>query len=263
MIEEPQRAARPDDAPASEPGRAAFDAAARAGVYAAIYRRRDIRSFRSEPIPNAALARLLDAAHHAPSVGFMQPWRFLLVRDPQTRAQVKGLFERERQAAACFFDEPRRSQYLALKLEGILEAPVNLCVACDPTAAGPAVLGRNSIPETDVYSTCCAVENLWLAARAEGIGVGWVSILKLAQLREILGVPPHVVPVAYLCLGYPADGFPAQPLLQTANWRRRQPLGEVLHYERWGQPAHPEWPALDRLATAQDADGEGAADSGR
>ena len=234
----------------------AFSAAALHGVYQVIYQRRDIRSFRSDPVPDDALARLLNAAHHAPSVGFMQPWGFLLVRDRETRTQVKALFDRERQAAACFFDEPRRAQYLSLKLEGILEAPLNLCVTCDPTAAGPAVLGRNSIPETDVYSTCCAVENLWLAARAEGIGVGWVSIIKLPQLRAILGIPPHVIPVAYLCLGYPSDGFPPRPVLQTAGWRRRMQLGAVLHYERWGTPAHPTWPALDHLLpeTAQATD---------
>ncbi|WP_288027169.1 nicotinate-nucleotide--dimethylbenzimidazole phosphoribosyltransferase [Arthrobacter sp.] len=225
----------------------AFPVEALQGVYQAIFQRRDIRSFRADPFPDDVLARLLNAAHHAPSVGFMQPWSFVLVRDRETRTQVQALFERERQAAACFFDEPRRSQYLSLKLEGILEAPLNLCVTCDPTAAGPAVLGRNSIPETDVYSTCCAVENLWLAARAEGIGVGWVSIIKLPQLREILGIPPHVVPVAYLCLGYPADGFPVRPVLQTAGWHRRTPLGAVLHYERWGTPSHPTWPALDQL----------------
>ncbi|HEY8744143.1 MAG TPA: 5,6-dimethylbenzimidazole synthase, partial [Chloroflexota bacterium] len=219
----------------------AFSAAALHGVYQAIFQRRDIRSFRSDPLPDDVLARLLNAAHHAPSVGFMQPWGFLLVRDRQTRTQVKALFDRERQAAACFFDEPRRSHYLSLKLEGILEAPLNLCVTCDPTAAGPAVLGRNSIPETDVYSTCCAVENLWLAARAEGIGVGWVSIIKLPQLRAILGIPPHVTPVAYLCLGYPSDGFPQRPVLQTTGWRQRTPLGAVLHYECWGTPAHPTW----------------------
>jgi nicotinate-nucleotide--dimethylbenzimidazole phosphoribosyltransferase len=234
----------------------AFREAARDGVYQAIYQRRDVRSFRSDPIADDVLARLLDAAHHAPSVGFMQPWGFVLVSAPETRTRVKELFDRERQAAACFFDEPRRSQYLSLKLEGILEAPLNLCVTCDPTAAGPAVLGRNSIPETDVYSTCCAVENLWLAARAEGIGVGWVSIIKLPQLREILGIPPHVVPVAYLCLGYPADGFPARPVLQTAGWRQRTPLGAVLHYERWGTPTHPSWSALDRLLPAAESTGD-------
>ena len=209
----------------------AFSPEERNGVYRAIRQRRDIRHFRPDPIPDETLARLIRAAHHGPSVGFMQPWDFILVRGVDRRQKVKELFERERQAAACFFDEPRRSHYLSLKLEGVLDAPVNLCVTCDPTRAG-VVLGRNSMPETDVYSTCCAVQNLWLAARSEGIGVGWVSILKLPQLRQILGIPLHVVPVAYLCLGYPEE-FPEQPLLETVGWRNRMPLEELVHYEDW------------------------------
>lgn len=203
----------------------------RRGLYRAIYSRRDIRHFRGDPIPAPALARLIKAAHHGPSVGFMQPWDFILVHDLVVRRQVKELFKRERQAAGCFFDEPLRSHYLSLKLEGILEAPVNLCVTCDPTRA-EVVLGRNSIPETDVYSTCCAVENLWLAARSEGIGVGWVSILKRPQLGKILGVPPHIIPVAYLCLGYPVE-FPSQPLLQTVGWRDRLPIAQLVHFDGW------------------------------
>ena len=160
----------------------------RQGVYRAIYSRRDIRHFRSQPLPERTLARIIQAAHHGPSVGFMQPWDFIVIKDLSVRQQVKELFHRERQAAACFFDEPQRSHYLSLRLEGIVEAPINLCVTCDPTR-GDVVLGRNSIPETDVYSTCCAVQNLWLAARSEGVGVGWVSILKKPQLRKILGIP--------------------------------------------------------------------------
>jgi nicotinate-nucleotide--dimethylbenzimidazole phosphoribosyltransferase len=221
----------------------------REGVYQAIYRRRDVRHFRPDPIPGPILARLLDAAHHAPSVGFMQPWTFLVISDRQTRMRVHDLYERERMAAAQFFDEPRRTQYLSFKLEGILDAPLNMCITCDPTRAGATVLGRNSIPETDLYSTCCAIENLWLAARAEGIGVGWVSIVKLPQLREILGIPPHVIPVAYLCLGYPTQ-FLKHPELEQAGWRARQPLGEVIHYETWGHLTHPHWPSLDRLVSA-------------
>jgi 5,6-dimethylbenzimidazole synthase len=208
-----------------------FPSEQRRGVYRAIHTRRDIRHFRADPIPAPVLARLVRAAHHGPSVGFMQPWDFILIRDVAVRRQVNELFHRERQAAACFYDEPRRSQYLSMKLEGILEAPVNLCVTCDPTRAG-VVLGRNSAPETDLYSTCCAVQNLWLAARAEGIGVGWVSILKLPQLRQILGVPPHVVPVAYLCLGYPVE-FAHTPMLETLGWRRRLPLEQLLHFDGW------------------------------
>ncbi len=203
----------------------------RAGVYKAIFSRRDIRLFLPDPIPESTLLRLLEAAHRGPSVGFMQPWNFIIIRSAGVKAQVKGLFERERQAAACFYDEPQRSQYLGFKLEGIMEAPINLCVTCDPTRGG-VVLGRNAQPETDVYSTCCAIQNLWLAARAEGIGVGWVSILKLAQLREILHIPAHVLPVAYLCVGYP-DHFPDKPMLQTSGWRPRLPLRKLLFWERW------------------------------
>jgi 5,6-dimethylbenzimidazole synthase len=221
---------QPPTSPTTQ-GDQGFPSVERRGVYRAIHQRRDIRHFRPDPIPNSVLARLIQAAHHGPSVGFMQPWDFILIQDLARRKQVKELFERERQAAACFFDQPRRSHYLSLKLEGILDTPVNLCVTCDPTRA-EVVLGRNSMPETDVYSTCCAVQNLWLAARSEGIGVGWVSILKLPQLRQILGIPPHILPVAYLCLGYPVE-FPPQPLLETVGWRNRLPLDQLVHYEGW------------------------------
>ena len=218
----------------------AFSEPDRRAVYRAIYQRRDIRDFRPDPIPDETLARIIQAAHHGPSVGFMQPWDFILVKDRERRQRVKELFDRERSASACFFDEPRRSAYLSLKLEGILEAPVNLCVTCDPTRAD-VVLGRNSMPETDVYSTCCAVQNLWLAARAEGVGAGWVSILKLPQLRGILGIPPHIIPVAYLCLGYPLE-FTDEPGLQRAGWRQRLPVRDLLHFDDWdGAPGSGEW----------------------
>jgi 5,6-dimethylbenzimidazole synthase len=232
----------------------------RAGVYRAIQSRRDVRHFRPDPIPDQVLARIIRAAHHGPSVGFMQPWDFILIQDAAVRRQVHELFLRERQAAACFFDEPRRSQYLSLKLEGILETPVNLCVTCDPTR-GEVVLGRNSIPETDIYSTCCAVQNLWLAARSEGVGVGWVSILKTAPLRRILGIPPHIVPVAYLCLGYPVE-FYQRPMLETAGWRARLPLEQLLHFEHWDQGAAggPAWQGVqDALALEPPIEGLGDA----
>lgn len=237
LLDSAERPCRSDDF--------AFPADWREGVYQAIYRRRDVRRFRPDPIPTEVLVRILDAAHHAPSVGFMQPWNFILIADRETRARVQDLFERERLAAAQFFDEPRRSQYLSFKLAGILEAPLNLCITCDPTRAGPAVIGRNSIVETDLYSTCCAVENLWLAARAEGLGVGWVSILKLPQLRAILGIPPHVIPVAYLCVGYPVE-FPEQPELEAAGWLPRRSLASTMYYECWGRAAHPSWTSLAR-----------------
>ncbi|HZP95544.1 MAG TPA: nicotinate-nucleotide--dimethylbenzimidazole phosphoribosyltransferase [Candidatus Limnocylindria bacterium] len=245
-MREQQQASRPGDAA----DRFTFADTERDVVYRTIRDRRDVRRFRPEPIPDDVLARLLDAADHAPSVGYMQPWSFVVVRDAATRSRVKDLFERERVAAAQFFEEPRRSRYLSLKLEGILEAPMNLCVTCDPTRGGVAVIGRNSTPETDVYSTCLAVENFWLAARAEGVGVGWVSILKLPQLREIFGIPPHVVPVAYLCVGYP-EQLLDRPELETAGWLPHRPLFTALHYERWGARSHPAWPRLDRLAGAR------------
>jgi len=216
--------------------RFAFAADDRDAVYRAIHQRRDVRLFREEPVDDELLARVLTAGHHAPSVGFMQPWSFMVIRSAATRARVKDLYLRERQAAACFFDEPRRSQYLGMKLEGICEAPVNVCVTCDPTRAGTQVLGRNSQPETDVYSTCLAVQNIWLAARAEGLGVGWVSILKSGELRDILAIPPHVVPVAYLCIGWPVD-LPPRPMLQEVGWRDRLPLRDVLRGERFDAAA--------------------------
>lgn len=233
-----------------------FPSAWREGVYQGIHLRRNIYSYRPDPVAPEMLARLLNAAHHAPSVGLMQPWTFLLVTNQQTRLRVQDLYEREHRAAAQFFDEPRKSQYLSFKLAGILDAPVNLCITCDPMRAGAAVLGRNSMPETDVYSTCCAVENLWLAARAEGLGVGWVSILKLPQLRAILNIPHHVIPVAYLCIGYPEDRFDTQPKLEKAKWRSRLPLASVIAYEQWGQAEHPDWSQLHeltiRLSSLQD-----------
>lgn len=220
-----------------EPFTGRFQESAREAVFEVIYRRRDVRHFRGKSIPPGVLRRVLDAAHHAPSVGFMQPWNFILIRSVGTRQRVKELFERERQAAACFYDEPQRSHYLSLKLEGILESPLNICITCDPTRGGE-VLGRNRLPETDVYSTCLAVQNLWLAARAEGLGVGWVSILKTTWLRDILGIPPHVIPVAYLCVGYP-EQFEAEPLLQTTGWRDRLPLDAVVCTERWQGARNP------------------------
>ena len=209
----------------------------RQGIYRAIYARRDIRTFRDDPVPPDVLARIIQAAHHGPSVGFMQPWDFILVSNCETRGQVKDLFDRERRAAAQFFDEPRRSQYLSLKLEGIMESPVNLCVTCDPTRA-EEVLGRNSMPETDVYSTCCAVQNLWLAARAEGVGVGWVSILKRPPTAPVIGHPaphhPGGLPVPGVSGGVP--GRAAAPVSGLAG---PFTLGRPGALRRLGRPGGP------------------------
>ncbi len=206
------------------------------GVYRAIYSRRDIRSqFRNEPIPEDVLARVLHAAHHAPSVGFMQPWNFILVEKLQIRKAVHDAFKRANAQAALMFSEEKRELYRSFKLEGILESPLNICVTCDRNRFGPVVIGRTANPIMDFFSSVCAVQNLWLAARAEGLGVGWVSILHNSDLMEILNLPNHVIPVAYLCIGY-VTHFPVRPELETAGWLPRLSLEQVVFYNRWGEP---------------------------
>ncbi|MBI5814141.1 MAG: 5,6-dimethylbenzimidazole synthase [Nitrospinae bacterium] len=200
----------------------------RKGVYQAILRRRDIRHFLPDQVPLDKLARILSAAHHAGSVGFMQPWDFILVDDMDLRARVRAHVEEERLAAASAFTNERREQYLSFKLEGIMESPVNICVTCDRERQSGPVLGRNTIRDTDLYSTCAAIQNLWLAARAEGIGVGWVSILKPDKLKNMLNIPRRMEPVAYLCLGY-AKEFPVRPMLETSGWLPRVPLASIVH----------------------------------
>lgn len=216
----------------SSPSEADFTPFERATVYKAIFARRDVRRFRSAPIPAAAVERILLAAHHAPSVGFMQPWSFILIRDLPNRRLIKEAFLLARSQEAERFSGERKRLYLSLKLEGIEESPLNICVTCDSTRHGPAVLGRTLIPQTDIYSTCCAIQNLWLAARAEGLGVGWVSILSEQRLKEILKIPPHVTVVGYLCVGYP-ERFEPKPELETVGWLGRLPFEEVVCYERW------------------------------
>jgi 5,6-dimethylbenzimidazole synthase len=205
----------------------------RRGVYRAIHERRDIRAhFLPTPIPPQVLGRLLDAAHHGPSVGFMQPWDFIVIRDESVRRAIRDCFLEANRQAAERYEGERRALYDGLKLEGILEAPVNLCVTCDRERPKGAELGRLTDPATDLYSTVCAVQNLWLAARAESLGVGWVSILDFDRLRELLGIPERVVPVAYLCVGY-VSGFPAAPTLETAGWETRESLGRLIHFDHW------------------------------
>jgi 5,6-dimethylbenzimidazole synthase len=204
------------------------------GVYRAIYERRDVRSqFLPEAIPEEVLGRLLDAAHHAPSVGFMQPWDFIVIQDPMIRRKIYDNFEQANQGAAEMYQGERRELYDRLKLEGILDAPVNLCITCNRERRAGAGLGRQTDPATDLYSTVCAVENLWLAARAESLGVGWVSILDLEELKSTLGIPAHAIPVAYLCLGYVSE-FRSRPDLEVNGWERRGCLQDLIHFDCWG-----------------------------
>jgi 5,6-dimethylbenzimidazole synthase len=214
-----------------------FSDAEKAAVYRAIHTRRDVRSqFTQQPVENDVLMRLLDAAHHAPSVGFMQPWNFVVIRSDDVKAQVQDAFVRANTEAEAMFTSDRRPAYSALKLEGILEAPVNLCITCDRTRAGSVVLGRTHNADMDLYSTVCAVQNLWLAARAEGIGVGWVSIFHEDDIRTILKLPDHVVPVAYLCLGY-VDALHETPELEVKGWAKRWPLADLIFADQWGNGA--------------------------
>jgi 5,6-dimethylbenzimidazole synthase len=214
--------------------RSRFSLAERRAVYRAIHERRDIRSeFLPKPIPDRVLGRLLDAAHHGPSVGFMQPWDFIVIRDQATRRAVHECFLAANQKAAEQYEGEQRALYGNLKLAGILEAPVNLCITCDRERTLGGGLGRQTDPATDLYSTACAVQNLWLAARAESVGVGWVSILDFDRLRDLLRIPPQLVPVAYLCVGY-VSKFPSCPELERAGWERRESLTRLIHFDHWG-----------------------------
>lgn len=213
-----------------------FPANWKQGLYEAIFRRRDIRKFRPDPVPDETLAKILSAAHHAGSVGFMQPWNFILVQDSAIRERLWDHVEAERVVAAEHYVGTQRDKYLSYKLEGIREAPINLCVTCDSSRNGPHVLGRNTIRQTDLFSTCCAIQNLWLAARAEGLGVGWVSILEPTFLKELLQMPDPVQPVAYLCIGHPVE-FPEKPMLETTGWQARAKLEELVFLDGWDRPA--------------------------
>jgi len=210
-------------------------------VHRVIAERRDIRRFRPDEIPEEVVRRVLEAAHRAPSVGLMQPWRLIVVRELRTRIEVRRLAQRERVRQAERFDE-RARQFLDQKIEGVVEAPLGIVVCCDHGDPDAEVLGRGTIPETDVYSTACAIQNLWLAARAEGVGVGWVSFYRPDDLRRLLGIPKRVEPIAYLCLGWP-DERPERPGLEAAGWSSRLPLDAVVMNEGWtggpgdGRPA--------------------------
>lgn len=206
-----------------------FSSSEKAAVYRAIHERRDVRShFLPTPISDDVLMRLLQAAHAAPSVGFMQPWDFIVIDDLKIKQSVKMLYRHANDEAAQCYEGDRAALYRSLKLEGIEESPINLCITCDRSRGGEPVLGRHSIVEMDLFSTCLAVQNLWLSARAEGIGVGWVSILDNHKLAKLLNLPEHVYPLAYLCLGYVSE-FLVEPELAQKGWRQRLPLADLVH----------------------------------
>jgi 5,6-dimethylbenzimidazole synthase len=215
----------------------AFGDAEREAIHRVMRSRRDIRQFRPEPIPDGILRRILEMAHLAPSVGFMQPWNFIVVRSLEIRQRVKALFEEANaRELARIEDAARRELYGQLKLEGILESALNIAVTCDEGRDAPFVLGRAPMPQTAFFSTCLAIQNLWLAARAEGVGVGWVSIIDHQALKMLLGMPEAVQLVGYLCVGYPTE-WRTKPMLEEVGWKHRQPLRELVFQDRWGIPS--------------------------
>ncbi|HEY3681235.1 MAG TPA: 5,6-dimethylbenzimidazole synthase [Bradyrhizobium sp.] len=225
---------------------AEFSPAERDAVYKCILNRRDVRGqFLADAIPDDVLARILNAAHHAPSVGFMQPWDFIIVRSPRIKQRVRDAFETANAEAAGMFEDERQKAYRKLKLEGIVEAPIGICITCDRSRTGSVVLGRTHQADMDLYSAVCAVQNLWLAARVENIGVGWVSIIKHDDLRAALGIPQSIQPIAYLCAGY-VSHFLQKPELETAGWLPRVPLSDAVWIDQW-KGRDPLDPLLKRL----------------
>jgi 5,6-dimethylbenzimidazole synthase len=202
-------------------------------LYDAITKRRDVRAeFTGEPIPPAILNRLLVAAHAAPSVGLTQPWDFVVIEATDTRQRFKDHVAKERQVFHASLPPERAERFALIKVEGIMEASAGIVITYDSTRGAPDVLGRHTIADAGLFSTCLAIENLWLAATVENYGVGWVSFYREAFLQELVGLPDHVRPVAWLCVG-PVSRLQDLPDLERDQWRRRRPLEEAVHRECW------------------------------
>ncbi|MEU6465881.1 nicotinate-nucleotide--dimethylbenzimidazole phosphoribosyltransferase [Streptomyces sp. NPDC046976] len=248
-----QRETPAEAAPAPAPGPTGpaapgYDDAEREAVLKVMRERRDIRNgFRKDPIPHEVLLRVLEAAHTAPSVGHSQPWDFVVIRSAETRNTMHELAVRQREAYAKSLPKGRAKQFKELKIEAILDTPVNIVVTADPTRGGRHTLGRYTQPQMAPYSAALAVENLWLAARAEGLGVGWVSFFDEREMVRALGLPEHLEVIAYLCVGY-VDEFPDEPELMQAGWSKRRPLSWVVHEETYGRRALPGEEPHDLLA---------------
>ncbi|BBC37944.1 hypothetical protein SGFS_092380 [Streptomyces graminofaciens] len=242
--EDAREEVRQSTGPAAPP----YDDAEREAVLKVMRERRDIRNgFRGDPIPHDVLLRVLEAAHTAPSVGHSQPWDFVVIRSAETRRTMHELAQRQREAYAKSLPKGRAKQFKELKIEAILDTPVNIVVTADPTRGGRHTLGRHTQPQMAPYSSALAVENLWLAARAEGLGVGWVSFFDEREMVRALGLPEHLEVVAYLCVGY-VDEFPDEPELMQAGWAKRRPLSWVVHEETYGRRALPGEDPHDLLA---------------
>lgn len=206
-------------------------------LYEAINRRRDVRGqFTGAPIRPEVLGRVLGAAHAAPSVGLSQPWDFVLVADPDVRRAFYDHVQQERRTFADTLEGAQAERFAQIKIDGILEATMSVVVTYDPSRGAPHVLGRHAIADAGLYSVCLAIENLWLAATAEGMGVGWVSFYREPYLSELIGLPEDVRPVAWLCVG-PVTHLESAPDLERHGWRARLPLTAVVHLDAWGKSA--------------------------
>ncbi|WP_110240281.1 5,6-dimethylbenzimidazole synthase [Nocardioides gilvus] len=202
-------------------------------LYEAIFRRRDVRAeFTGDPIGDETLERILIAAHAAPSVGNSQPWDFVLVRDEGTRGQFQEHVRSERETFAASLEGERAETFSRIKVEGIMESTLGIVVTYDSERGGPAVLGRHAIADAGLYSSCLAIQNLWLAATAEGLGLGWVSFYREEYLQELLGIPSRIRPVAWLCLG-PVTQLQEVPDLERHGWRSKRPLVDAIHLDRY------------------------------
>jgi nicotinate-nucleotide--dimethylbenzimidazole phosphoribosyltransferase len=228
-----------------------FDDAERDALYAIIAARRDVRRFRPDPLDPTLVRRVLAAAHAAPSVGHSQPWRFVLVGDATTRERAAVIAERERLRQAGLLDEDAARRMLDLQLDGIREAPLGIVVCCDRRVEATGVIGRATFPDADVWSCTLAIENLWLAARAEGLGLGWVTLFPPNELADLVNLPEGVETLGWLCLGWPDERHPS-PGLERAGWSRRLALDQVILEERW-QGAGPERPVSHLRAPEQAA----------
>ncbi|SDY52253.1 5,6-dimethylbenzimidazole synthase [Nitrosomonas sp. Nm33] len=209
----------------------AFDELERDAIYRVIAERRDMRHFIPGPVDPIVLKRLLAAAHQAPSVGLMQPWRFVRITDPQLRNALASLVEEERIRTATALAE-RSDEFMRLKVDGIRECG-ELLVAALGDQREQHIFGRRTLPEMDLASVACAIQNLWLAARAEGLGMGWVSLFDPGQLAQLLNMPVGSKPVAILCLGHVEAFYPA-PMLKLVGWADERPLDELVFHNAWG-----------------------------
>ena len=200
-------------------------------LYEVIAARRDMRHFRSDPLDEALMTRLLEAAHCAPSVGYMQPWRFIRVKSVEVREKMLALVEAERLETATALGE-RQKEFLRLKVEGMREcAEILVAALCDKREQH--VFGRRTMPDMDLASVACAIQNMWLAARVEDVGMGWISMFDPEALRGLLQMPPGSCPVAILCLGR-VDAFYPRPMLESQQWRTRADLASLVFHDRWG-----------------------------